>query len=645
MGGMVARTMMTLANYRKDSVNTMITLAAPHSLPPATLDEDSVKLYHKVNKYWEEAFSQEPIGRNPLASVSLISITGGGLDHMIPSDHSSISSIVPSTNGFTVLTSSIPYVWSAIDHQAIVWCDQFRQVLSRSLMEIIDVTSSFKTKALVDRMNIFRNHFLSGLEAIDSIDGVDVNGISGIANEVVGSTEIVDLEERERIVEEEELEPDTLVVTADFGVARVPYGDKLRINQLGSYNSPITYLMTIPKYRSIYDGDALFTLLTDRRLVDKSNRNMYPSSAVYALACRYPRYEQDIANSMLSVVDLTSLSRKPLKRSSQQTATGLLCKNLAPYAAILPKATSTSLSASPNEFEALSYIQYNTSLIDSYDFITIVDANEYATDGFIISQVEDAGSTSLVVKSSLWKTFMLGGQKVHLPSHSVPMMIDISFQSIWSSLLTFTLTFTEEEVRKNVENISDGKRMFTDYYKNKRLFYPFVRQYVEDPYESKYFLSLHDGSTVNVSMFGLAPFAPFNKYHGYEYNNLHIQLWSDRGFRVEDRDDYVSSNRVITLTLKLDVMNSLGKLVLHYRQALVVFPVCIMAIVLIIQCNIYASDGVFISVGDSLRIFSKRYLFLLIAFTAILPIVVPFVEGLFYLIAAFNGSITRRRSI
>ncbi|KKY23138.1 putative gpi inositol-deacylase [Diplodia seriata] len=133
MGGIVARTMLTMPNYQANSVNTILTLSAPHARPPVSFDSDIVSTYKTINDYWRQAYSQRWANDNPLWHVTLISIAGGGLDTVVPSDYASISSLVPETHGFTVFTASIPHVWTGMDHLAITWCDQFRKSVIRSL--------------------------------------------------------------------------------------------------------------------------------------------------------------------------------------------------------------------------------------------------------------------------------------------------------------------------------------------------------------------------------------------------------------------------------------------------------------------------------------------------------------------------------
>jgi glycosylphosphatidylinositol deacylase len=55
MGGVVARTMLTMPNYQANSINTIVTLAAPHARPPVSFDGDIVRTYKGVNDYWRHA--------------------------------------------------------------------------------------------------------------------------------------------------------------------------------------------------------------------------------------------------------------------------------------------------------------------------------------------------------------------------------------------------------------------------------------------------------------------------------------------------------------------------------------------------------------------------------------------------------------
>lgn len=166
MGGIVARTMLMMPNYQSNSINTIITLSAPHARAPVSFDAEIVRTYKRVNDYWRQAYSQKWAIDNPLWHVTLISIAGGGLDTMIPSEYASLSSIVPPTHGFTVFTSTIPNVWTGMDHLAITWCDQFRKSVVRAMYDVIDVRRSTQTMTRAERMRYFKKWFLTGMENV-----------------------------------------------------------------------------------------------------------------------------------------------------------------------------------------------------------------------------------------------------------------------------------------------------------------------------------------------------------------------------------------------------------------------------------------------------------------------------------------------
>lgn len=163
MGGVVARASFMLPNYMPGSVDTIFTFAAPHVLPPSTFDPHVVAVYKDIDAFWHNnLYDQEETkfnyrSRNILSNVAVISFAGGSLDTMIPSDHASLAGKIPEENGFTVYTSSIPHVWSGIDHQAVMWCDQLRKVVIDALEDI----SSVVRMPLGQRMATFRQKFLN----------------------------------------------------------------------------------------------------------------------------------------------------------------------------------------------------------------------------------------------------------------------------------------------------------------------------------------------------------------------------------------------------------------------------------------------------------------------------------------------------
>lgn len=163
MGGLVARLMQIMPNYLPKSINTIMTISTPHAIPPAPFDPQIQRIYEQINTYWQDSFRLTEQS-NPLQDVTLISIAGGGLDTIVSSDYTSVNTILPPSNGFTVYTSTIPGVWISADHQAILWCDQFRKVLARALLETVDARRGSQTLQMARRMETFRNYFLSNLD-------------------------------------------------------------------------------------------------------------------------------------------------------------------------------------------------------------------------------------------------------------------------------------------------------------------------------------------------------------------------------------------------------------------------------------------------------------------------------------------------
>ncbi|KAA8916861.1 hypothetical protein TRICI_000980 [Trichomonascus ciferrii] len=616
MGGMVARTMVTLPSYRPNTVNTILTLAAPHSMPPVSVDRDVVQLYEGVNRYWEKSFSQELIGRNPLASVVLISIAGGKLDQMISSDHASVAAIVPPTNGFTVYTSSIPFVWSGIDHQAIVWCDQFRQVIARSLMDALDVRNPSKTKTLASRMDAFRRHLLTGFEPEPQYPKRRFHPTIGKDySTAVGP-------------------PDTVLIADDIGMNVVPNGQRLHLDGLGSRDNAVTHLMPLPSTMENLN-DTHLSLLSNRPLLHPTKyatidmNNDFEDSelyhGIYMLACKYPNSAKELSDSLFSILDLrkyTSMRSSNNQMTLDKGNIGLMCKNIGGHAVVLPQAKTAPPTtqkkpqpvAPDDEHEPMYYANFNSTLLSGYSYVVVVDTNEYLTPGFVLAENRPNCQAKIQISDSLWKYFV-GWKTVEIPANS-PIEVDASFESLWSSLLAYRVKIGPVDKKKGS--------------KRNDFFTPFMRQYIQEPFESKYYLNLVPGSEFVVNVHGVAPFTPYSVTSEW-YSNLHLQVWND---------GTGNNGKPMEIQITVDIMNSLGQLVLHYRTALCILPIFIVVCVLMIQLEVHAYSAVFLSFEQGLRIFTKKYLWGVLILTTLLPMFLTnsFVEQFFYYIEPMMDS-------
>ncbi|KAI9197459.1 PGAP1-like protein-domain-containing protein [Polychytrium aggregatum] len=161
MGGIVVRVAMTLPSHRPGSVDTIFTLSTPHLAPPASFAPGMAQLYSRVNRIWGQGgFQKHAPG---FENVSLVSIAGGNQDHMIRSELSEVEAFLPHHHGFTVYTTSIPEVWTSIEHEAIVWCSQLLHKLVQAMFSARDPHRALRTRDLSSRMQVLEATFLGGL--------------------------------------------------------------------------------------------------------------------------------------------------------------------------------------------------------------------------------------------------------------------------------------------------------------------------------------------------------------------------------------------------------------------------------------------------------------------------------------------------
>lgn len=165
MGGIAARYMFLQDGFDYGSVKILVTLSTPHTIPPATFDKGVERIYNDINSFWRKEHHSEQGLLNDTLSIS---IAGGIADTMISSDYADMSSLVPSSHGFSVITTSVPTLFSPVDHQAMMWCDQLRQQIVSALLRSTDVRRADRTRKLDERLTTFHHHLLTGIELLPS---------------------------------------------------------------------------------------------------------------------------------------------------------------------------------------------------------------------------------------------------------------------------------------------------------------------------------------------------------------------------------------------------------------------------------------------------------------------------------------------
>lgn len=463
MGGIVARTMFIMPNYQQNSVNTIVTMSAPHARPPVTFDPQIVSIYNDINNYWRRSYSKKSSAENSLAQVTLVSIAGGGLDTVVPSDYAGLESIVPESHGFTVFTSTIPTVWTSMDHQAITWCDQFRKVIVRALYDVADNRVRSQTKPRAERMKAFKKRFLTGLESYVEKTLPDAA-------------------------------PSTLLTLEDHSTNIINLDERLVLRSLGSDRKLKAHLLPIPS-KKFAEGKR-FTLLSDNQL-DRPGEE----GKLEVLFCNYYSAQAGQSNLPFSMnIDLSDESDESTK---------LACKNAASDVVSLPASSrftkNTFFKADEWQIPPFSYLEYNVEDISDYGFVAVIDKTGSPTAGWLVAEftgIDDAFST----RDISLRRLLSFGLSFRLPA-TRPMVTEVKLPSIQSSLLAFNL---------KVEGGACNER--------EQLFTPLIRQYISAPYESKFFVNAQE---VEISLHGVSPYMPPPIKSRQFDDGLGLQFWTD----------------------------------------------------------------------------------------------------------------------
>jgi glycosylphosphatidylinositol deacylase len=417
MGGIVARTMITMPNYQSNSINTIVTIAAPHARPPISFDGDIVRVYKGINDYWRDAYAQQAID-NPLRHATLISIAGGGLDNIVSSDYASIASVVPETHGFTVFSSSIPNCWTGADHLAITWCDQVRKSIVRALYDVVDVSQATQTVPVASRMTAFKKWFLTGLE--------------DYAEKTLPHTEA------------------NTLLTLEVDSAIVPQGEKLVLRGLGqSTQAPRAYLLPVPPQ----DTPARkFTLLANERLDGQGEHGK-----LEVLFCSIlPALSGHFASSFATNMDLAGESI---------SATRLACKNAASDTIVLPESVGHSDFPFRQDRAPYSYLQYDVEDLAQHQFVAVVDKASEHSAGWVIAEFSANSKAYTKIRMSL-PHLLYTGVSLQLPADRL-LMHDISIPALHSSLLAYNLHISRQVCSQGELFAPLLRQYITDVYESK----------------------------------------------------------------------------------------------------------------------------------------------------------------------------------
>ena len=402
MGGVAARTMLTMPNYQSNSVNTIITISAPHARSPVSVDSDLVRTYQRINDYWREAYSQKWASDNHLWHVTLISIAGGSLDTTVPSDYASLASLVPSTHGFTVFTSSIPGMWSGADHIQTTWCVQLVRPIARSIFEALDVHRPSQTKTRAERMRVFKRWYLTGIE-----------------------------DTAEKTLPHKE--PTTLLTLEDQSNSINPAGKRLVLRTLGRNNKPKAHVLPIPLQGT--PGRKKFTFLSNLPLEEGAD-----GGHLDVLFCSVLPLQPGHSAALFSMnIDLSD---------GRAGSTRLACRNAASDRIALPASYSTSIHPF-DKTSPFSYLQYELEDLGEHQFVAVVDKASESTHAWAIAEFSDASESLVSVNTGLQRLVAFGS-RFRLPADR-PLTTSFEIPALHTSLLAFKLRMGNQVCGDNAE--------------------------------------------------------------------------------------------------------------------------------------------------------------------------------------------------
>lgn len=386
MGGIVARTMLTLPNYEPGLVNTIVTLALPHAAAPLTFDGDVLRIYSAIDRFWHEGLSGEPglVAYQRLKNVSLVSITGGLEDSMLPADYTALGFLVPPENGFTVYSTGIPTVWTPIDHLAVVWCAQLRRKVAEMLLSITDLNAPSRTLPLQKRMAVMREHLLLGFNSATH-GSIDVT----IEEECFASDPLIRLDQ-EHSVHAYMLGPDA----SKFSL--------LSLGTLGTWENGRSVMLC--KHRDTEEGEPVEKHPESDNMASKNTDN--------------------------SPAQGPSAQNDPEKRFKLSKSLHLRCVYADPITVPNPEVPVGELSFSGDR-DPYTAVQVSSNTISKYDVVVVAGLVE--NDGFLVAHV--SGTTEYTAGTGL-SSLVTGGTKITIPGNP-GLSTNIAVPGAWSSILSY----------------------------------------------------------------------------------------------------------------------------------------------------------------------------------------------------------------
>uniref|UniRef100_A0A663LMG1 GPI inositol-deacylase n=1 Tax=Athene cunicularia TaxID=194338 RepID=A0A663LMG1_ATHCN len=153
MGGLVARALLTLKNFKPELINLLVTQATPHVAPVMPLDRYLTDFYTAVNNHWI-------LKAQDLRNLTTLSVAGGFRDYQVRSGLAFLPRLSQHDSALSVVSSAVPRVWASTDHLSIVWCKELILATIRAFFDLIDENTRQITADPKKRMSVLNHHFV-----------------------------------------------------------------------------------------------------------------------------------------------------------------------------------------------------------------------------------------------------------------------------------------------------------------------------------------------------------------------------------------------------------------------------------------------------------------------------------------------------
>lgn len=340
-----------------------------------------------------------------------------------------------------------------------------------------------------------------------------------------------------------DLEPKILLTLEDNSNAIISPSERLTLRLFGQSEKPKAYLLPIPPHGSA--ERKRFTLLTDQKLGQSGSHDH-----LEIMFCSvFPLHGGHSATVFSMNMDLSGDS---------SGSTRLACKNAASDVILLPASTRESKQPFDSGMTPFSYLQYELEQLSEHQFVAVIDKSSELRPGWLVAEFASKSEAMINTNKGLSSLVLSGLDVTSAPDR--PMVMEINIPSVQSSLLAYKLSIGKQSCGDSIE-----------------LFTPLLRQYISEPYESKFFVNVKEAE---ISLHGIAPYMPPSLQRHSQSHGLTLQIWSDP-----------TCNNTLEVSLKVDVLGSMGKLWMRYRTVFAAFPLLVVALVLRKQFKIYDETG------------------------------------------------------